>query len=174
MLERTKTLLPWPLPRPRIILCAWWTSLNMSFCTARNWTLREHSEGSGDTRTSQADGKNPLLPVSEIWSPSWVSPLGTFLLICAGQGRYKCVEGEQGWALQAGQVSKPSWLKWSLDNAATPVKWRFFFCFGFQTSSLRSRNAWEANQQCVCSLCTCSLPKRESAKPGVHSVLANS
>lgn len=50
----------------------------MSFCTARNWALSEHSEGSGDTWTSQADGKNPLLLVSEIWFQSLSEATGDF------------------------------------------------------------------------------------------------
>lgn len=91
------------LPRPRIILCAWWTSLNMSFCAERNWALREHLGAVGTHKPHKLMVKihSSLCLRSDL--RAWLRPVGTFPLIFAGQGCYKCIEGEQGWALQAGQ-----------------------------------------------------------------------
>lgn len=104
MLGKTKTLLPWPYTKAQDYLVCWmeWFEYILLYCKelCSQWVLG----GSGDTWTSQADGEKTTPPC--VWDlisePDW-GQWGLFPLIFAGQGHFQCVEGEKGWALQAGQ-----------------------------------------------------------------------
>lgn len=110
-------------PRPRITSCAGWSGLSVSCCTARNCALSGCLGGVGTREPHKLMVKKPLLPVSEIWSQSLTEASGDFShSFLQGKGILSVWKGRKAEHCRLAKVSKPSWLKWSLDNAATPVK----------------------------------------------------